>query len=212
MKPALILAVALCCVAGAVHGQSPNDVGTNPEAVPLVPGDPEGGPIPGCETCPPTGQQFFTFDPANTQLGRIFRDGIPSTCPFKVYPGNFNPGTTYLWGAETYHNFGPEACITVNWLVDVGGANCGVDAHGHIYAPTYDPTNQAANFLGDVGSSVTQPFMATVPADSDFVIVGSNTAGVNPCTYGYEVINVPCQIDPSLCEIPVELESFTIGR
>jgi hypothetical protein len=199
-------------VASALVAQTPNDVGTNPRPEPLVPGNPEGGPIPGCETCPPTGQQFFTFDPANTQLGRIFRDGIATTCANKPYPGNFNPATTYLWGAETYHNFGPAACITINWITDVGGANCGVEAHGHVYSPTYDPTNQGANFLGDVGSSVTQPFMVTVPADTDFVVVGTNTGAVNTCTYGYEVIDVPCQTDPGLCQIPVELQKFNVGR
>lgn len=211
MRRASVLAAALLLIAGAALAQTPNDVGTNPEPIPLVPGDPQGGTIPGCETCPPTGQQFFTFNPANTQLGRIFRDGIASTCANKAYPGPFNPGTTYLWGAETYHNFGPGACITVNWLVDTGGANCGTNAHGHVYSPTYDPANQSANFLGDVGSSVTQPFMVTVPADADFVVVGTNTSSAAACTYGYEIINVPCQTDPSLCEIPVELESFTIG-
>src|SRR5690606_3145021 len=33
------------------------------------------------------------FVEAGSQLGRLFRDGVATTCPNKPYPGNFNPAT-----------------------------------------------------------------------------------------------------------------------
>jgi len=197
-------------LASTAQAQSANDVGTNPVPIPLVPGGGvAGGPPPGCETCPPVGVQNSSFSGNNSQMGRLFRDAIAGTCANKPYPGLFNPGSTYYYEAFTYHNFGPAACITVNWDPNAGGNPCATNAHAKIHSPTYDPTNQGANFLNDVGSSLTQPFMATVPADADFVLVAENTASTATCTFAYEILNTPCQTDPSLCQIPVELESFS---
>jgi hypothetical protein len=117
-----------------------------------------------------------------TQLGRIFRDGIPSTCGNKAYPGIFSVGTNF--GYTVHGPYGPltqDTCITINF--DVG--TCGTDGHAIAYLGGYDPNNQAAGFLGDVGSSVSQPFMFTVPAGQSFSIVVTNTSSLVSCDYSF---------------------------
>jgi hypothetical protein len=207
MRKLALFALA-CLIAGAAAAQAPNDANVVPNPAPLPPPAPQGGPPPGCETCPPTGTQPQQFTGNNSETERLFRDGVPSTCANKPYPGPF--AASVFWDSFTYHNFGPAACITVSWNVDTGANPCGTNAHAKVYAPTYDNNNQSVNFLGDVGSSITQPFQVTVPADSDFVLVAENTASPATCTYAFEIQNVPCQTDPSLCQIPVELQSFEL--
>jgi hypothetical protein len=204
-----LVILVLGVLASTAQAQSANDVGTNPAPIPLVPGGVGQGGIPGCETCPPVGVQSSSFSGNNSQMGRLFRDAIAGTCANKAYPGTFNAATTYYYEAFVYHNFGPAACITVNWDPGAGGNPCTTNGHAKVYSPSYDPINQNLNFLSDVGSSLTQPFMATVPADADFVLVAENTAVAATCTFAYEILNTPCQTDPSLCQIPVELERFS---
>jgi hypothetical protein len=118
----------------------------------------------------------------STQLGRIFRDAIASTCGGKAYPGLFNAGTTY--GYTVHGSYGPltqDTCITINF--DVG--TCGTNAHASAYLGGYDPNNQAAGYLGDLGSSQSQPFMFTVPAGQSFSIAVTNTSGLASCNYSF---------------------------
>jgi hypothetical protein len=189
---ALLLAVALV---PAAFAQAPNDVNQ-----PATGGHHLAGPffpphVTGEVSCPPAGVVSTTFTGATTQDGRIFRDAIPSVCPSKVYPGNFGVGTTFNFEAFTYSNTSAApACVTVNFDPDtVGATPCATNAHASAYIGSYDPLNQAANFVGDVGSSLAQPFSFEVPANSDMVLVVTNTSAAAICTFGYEILNLPCE-------------------
>jgi hypothetical protein len=144
------------------------------------------------------------FSGSFTQDGRIFRDGIPSACPSKVYPGGFGAGTTFNYETYTYTNPTPNAaCITVNFNPDTAGATpCGPNAHASAYLGSYDPTNQAANYVGDVGSSLTQAFSFEVPGDTDFLVVVTNTSAAATCTFGFDIVGIPCEQQPSVLEVP----------
>ncbi len=131
---------------------------------------------------------------AGDQDGRIFRDGIATVCPNKPYPGNFNPGTIYNWTSILLYNNNPAAtCITINVDVDSGTLPCGTNGHGQVYqeagganmAP-YDPMDQATNFVGDVGSSASQPFSVTVDPGW-FEVVFTNTAAPDNCDFSFTI-------------------------
>lgn len=187
----LVLAGAFALGTAVVHAQSFNDNGT-----PVVPSgisidgpySPSGGPI-----CP-SGPVVSAFTGATTQLGRIFRDGVAAVCPVKAYPGIFNATTTYNYEAYTYSNTSAAAaCVTINFDPDTAGASpCATNAHMSAYVGSYDPNNQGTNFLGDVGSSVAQPFSVEIAANSNIVLVVSNTSAQAVCTFGFEVLNLPC--------------------
>lgn len=194
---ALLLAVALVPAVGA---QTANDVNqavtgghhlSGPFFAPEVTGE---GP-----SCPPAGVVSATFTGATSQDGRIFRDAIPSVCPTKAYPGIFGTGTQFNFETFTYSNTSAAAaCVTVNFDPDtVGATPCSTNAHMSAYIGSYDPANQAANFVGDVGSSLAQPFSFEVPANSDMVLVVTNTSAAAICTFGYEVLNLPCEEGPA---------------
>lgn len=191
------LALALLCAAtGSVYAQTANDNGApftrgnfNFGVVPTISTMQRGGPV-----CPPTGAVNAAFSGANTQLGRIFRDGVAGACPTKPYPGIFNSGTTYNYESFTYTNTGAApTCVTVNFNPDTAaGTPCATNAHASAYAGSYNPANQAANFLNDVGSSVTQPFLFEIPAGQNLVLVVSNTSAQAICNFEFEVLNLPC--------------------
>ena len=185
------LVAGLSMAALSVNAQAPNDNGTAGNLVPrhlTGPFEPYGGAV-----CP-AGPVIGEFTGATTQLGRIFRDGIASVCPVKAYPGIFNDTTVFNYETYTYDNTSAAAaCVTVNFDPDtVGGNPCATNAHMSAYLGSYDPTNQATNFLGDVGSSQAQPFNIEVAANSSLVLVATNTASQAVCTFGFEVVNLPC--------------------
>lgn len=129
-----------------------------------------------------------------TQSVRLFRDAIPSTCAGKACPGTFSAGT-FTTDAYTFSNdSGAPACVTVNFDPNTGAGPCGTAVHAIAYLGTYDPTNICLNYIGDVGSSVTQPFSFTVPAGQAFIIViGANSSGGGiGCTYAFSVVGDIC--------------------
>lgn len=128
------------------------------------------------------------------QLGRVFRDATPSTCPSKAYPGLFNAATSYGYTVHSYTIQGGAAtCLTVNFDPNSGGTPCGTNAHMSAYIGSYDPANQSANFVGDVGSSITQPFDFTVPAGATFRLVVTNTSSAATCNYQFSFTTSVCQ-------------------
>lgn len=147
-----------------------------------------------------------TFTGTHTQDGRLFRDGVPSDCANKPYPGNFNVGTTMNFETYNYPNPSPDpACVLINFDPNAGVNPCSVEAHLSAYAGSYDPLNQATNFLGDVGSSDTLPFLVTVPGATDLVILANNNTGQTVCDYTFDVIGVPCDLGPpppNVVEVP----------
>ena len=132
-----------------------------------------------------------SFADGTTQLGRIFRDAIPSACPGKAYPGIFNAGTTYNYEAYSFLNTGGDTCVEIAFNPDTAGSSpCSTNAHASAYLNAYDPGNQGANFLGDVGSSQTQSFFVEVPAGQTLIVVVSNTAAQATCDYAFDVIGM----------------------
>ncbi|MEO7794177.1 MAG: hypothetical protein ABIV06_05330 [Thermoanaerobaculia bacterium] len=186
------IAVVMMLVAGFASAEGPaNDVGiaVSPGAT-MGPGAPIGQGV----VCPPPGQATAAFTGNSTQDGRLFRDAIPSVCPSKVYPGQTGVGTTFNYETFTYPNTSAaSACVTVNFNPDtVAGTPCTANAHASAYLTSYDPTNQALNFVGDVGSSLTQPFSFEVPAATSMVLVVTNTIAAAICDFGFEIVNLPC--------------------
>jgi len=131
---------------------------------------------------------------SKTQLGRTFRDAVPSTCSGKPYPGLFNPANTYAYTTFGFRNEGDfPTCVQVNFDPNSGPAPCAAEAHATAYLGGYNPLDQAAGFLGDVGSSVTQPFSFVVPARNSFVIaVHSNNSPAPNCSFEFSIVNTGC--------------------
>lgn len=150
----------------------------------------------GGEICPLGVTITGTFSGANTQLGRIFRDGTPSTCTPEAYPGIFNEATTYNYETHTYANgSATDSCVVVQFDPNpVGGTPCGTNAHMSAYADSYNPISQSVNYLGDVGSSVTQPFSFTLPGGQDLVLAVSNTGAQAVCDYRFTVTQFVCPV------------------
>lgn len=182
---------AAVVVSGSALAQSANDAG-----LPAASRGPflVGGHAPDGTVVCPAGVVTTAFSGANTQDGRIFRDAIASNCPSKVYPGQFNVGTMFNYETFTYPNTSnAAACVTVNFDPDTAGPTpCTTNAHASAYIGAYDPTNQAANYVGDVGSSLAQPFSFEVPANTDMVLVVTNTSAAQVCNFAFEVVNLPC--------------------
>ncbi len=192
-----VLVLAMLVLAAPVWAQGPNDVGAPAQnGQSLGPGQP----APIGVTCPPAGVVSTAFTGATTQLGRIFRDGIAGVCPSKVYPGIFNAATTYNYETFTYTNTsGAAACVTVNFDPNTGpGTVCATNAHASAYIGSYNPAAQATNFVGDVGSSITQPFSFDVPAGQDMVLVVTNTSAQAICGFSFQVLNLPCSEEAEL--------------
>ena len=175
----------------AVMAQSANDAGISvvSRGVSLINAVPQ----PAGTVCP-VGIIAGAFTGTNTQDGRIFRDAVASTCPNKVYPGIFGAGTLFNFETYTFPNTSAAAaCVTVNFDPDTApGTPCATNAHMSAYAGSYDPVNQGTNFLGDVGSSLAQPFAIEVAANSDLVLVVSNTSAAAICDFAFEVVDLPC--------------------
>jgi len=156
------------------------------------------------------------------QSGRLFRDGIASACPGKAYPGNFNVGTNYGYHAIQFSNVSADpVCITVNVNVDGGAGPCGTNAHAMVYQSAnglddtpYDPADLGINFLGDIGSSITQPFSVTVNPGF-FEIVFSNTTSVSQCDVSFNITTAPgdsgaIQCDPTPPAPAVPMSSWPL--
>lgn len=133
-----------------------------------------------------------------TQQGRIFRDSVPSTCATpKAYPGIFNATTTYNYKTYALYNDGPARCITVNFDPSAGATPCTTNAHVSAYRGSYNPANQAANFIADVGSSVTQPFSFLAGDNEAIVLVVTNTSVADgACTFSFNSPELSSSLTP----------------
>ena len=149
------------------------------------------GPINGTFGTGDAGCPSFT---TGVQDGRIFRDGVASTCPSKAYPGIFNVGINFNYDAYTFvNNMAAAQCITVNFDPDTVSGACTTNAHASAYLTSYNPASQATNFVGDVGSSAAQPFSFEVPANGTFLVVVTNTTAQATCSYQFTVVgDVSC--------------------
>jgi hypothetical protein len=153
------------------------------------------------------------------QFDRILRNGIPASCPSKVWPGNWDPNTQYGYHTLQFSNCSSEpVCLTINVDVDAGGSPCGVNAHALVYQSVdgtnpepYDPNNQSANYLGDIGASETRPFSVTVNPGF-FEIVFANNFSISNCDVSFS-FSVPQEHTGAIkctCRESVPLHPWTI--
>ena len=131
-----------------------------------------------------------------TQLGRLSRNGISQAwIGTELYPGVINPTITYFYTAYeiTVPTDGQFLQIDINSL----SANTFVSA----YAGSYDPTNLAANWLGDQGSSgnfftdplnpsITDPsfFQVIAPGSTVWIVVNQTATGTSGLGDPYSIL------------------------
>jgi hypothetical protein len=125
----------------------------------------------GCEV---TGS-IDTGDP--TQTDRLFRSGIPQTCPASQLCAVFGDPTPHHYDAYTFTNTtGSTQCVTVDTNTPCTGTNFIFIA---AYLGSFDPANICTNWIGDSGFSPNpeQPFQFDLDDGQTVVIVVSE---VNP--------------------------------
>jgi hypothetical protein len=177
----------LVLVSADAFAQSSNDVGLDV--------DPIAGMPPGEDELSCAVAQSFTGNNSNNV--RLFRDGIPSDCPGKAFPGTHDVTGPYYYETFTHDNYSDETvCTTVNFDPNAGANPCGADAHASAYLYSFNPDNLAQNYIGDVGSSLTQPFSFDVPPFASMVLVVNNNFGQNMCDFAYEIVSLDCD-DPT---------------
>jgi hypothetical protein len=126
-----------------------------------------------------------------TQTDRLFRSGIPQTCPASTTCEVFGDPSPRHYDAYTFtNNTGATQCVTVDPTTECVGTNYIFVA---AYLGSFDPNNICANWIGDSGSSPdpTQPpvtFMFEVPNGQTFVVVVSEvTPGAGCPAYMFTV-------------------------
>ncbi len=98
---------------------------------------------------------------------RMFRDGVPSVCsPSKTCPGPYSSGTFHYDAYQFLNSGSSPACVTVMFTT-----NCGTDVFAAAYQGTFSPTDICAGYLGDIGSSTSQPFSFMVPGGACFSVI-----------------------------------------
>jgi hypothetical protein len=157
-------AVAAACVVG-------------PPPTPTPSGTPSG--------CQVTGS-IDTGDP--TQTDRLFRSGIPQTCPPTTTCATFGDGLPHHFDEYTFTNTtGATQCVTVDTDTACTGTNFIFIAS---YLGSFDPANICTNWIGDSGSSpdigVPAPFSFDLDDGQTVVIVVSEVTPDAGCP-GYTV-------------------------
>lgn len=111
-----------------------------------------------------------------TQDGRLARDGNPSNAgqPPKAFPGNFDQGTPYHFDLYSVTNTtGATTAFSVVLTLQDDSLALPFSV---AYLGSFDPTNIATNYLGDVGSSPqnsgeSTAFSVLVPAGATLDLV-----------------------------------------
>src|SRR4029077_559440 len=130
--------------------------------------------------CQVTGS-IDTGDP--TQTDRLFRSGIPQTCPASTTCAIFGDPTPRHYDSYTFTNTtGATQCVTVNTDTACTGTNFTFVA---AYLGSFDPNNICTNWIGDSGSSpdvgVPVPFSFNVDNGQTFVVVISEVTPNSGC-------------------------------
>ena len=163
----------------------------------------------------------WTVGTGTVTNGRLYRDGVASTCGGKAYPGL--SGGTFNYDRYNFMNeASAAACVTVTITIN----NSPTYLHPSAYQGSFDPTNRGATYKGDTGSSPTNgvptSFGFTIAAGQAFIIIieeayagactganytftvsGSICPDVLPCAENFETVTPPA--------LPVEkVETFTV--
>jgi hypothetical protein len=116
-----------------------------------------------------------------TQTDRLFRSGIPQTCPASTTCAIFGDPTPHHYDAYTFTNTtGAPQCVTVDTNTACTGTNFVFIA---AYLGSFDPTNICTNWIGDSGSSPNpeQAFSFDVNDGDTFVLVVSEVTPEAGC-------------------------------
>src|SRR5918996_756019 len=115
-----------------------------------------------------------SIDPSDpTQIDRLFRSGVPQTCPASTTCEVFGDPVPRHYDSYTFTNTtGATQCVTVDTNTACTGTNFIFIA---AYLGSFDPNNICANWIGDSGSSPDpqQPFQFNVDNGQTFVVVVS---------------------------------------
>lgn len=98
---------------------------------------------------------FQAGDPTFTS-GRLFRDGVASTCAVpKVCPGNTAVGSSFRYRTYTFtEGSGSAQCVTITHTNN-GGAGA---PHLSIHSGAFDPANICTGYMADEGGSPNPTF------------------------------------------------------
>ena len=128
---------------------------------------------------------------SGTQSGNVLVNGQQSVCgTAKPFPGIVNPTVTFNFDQYSFTNNGPAACVTFAIETTCSGNS---QLFAVAYLGSYDPTNLAKNYLGDLGmtSPGSKTFSVDVPANATVVLVVQRF--VSPCNlYNVTVTGVNC--------------------
>jgi len=121
------------------------------------------------------------LDGTTTQVDRITRNGVASTCgSAKPFPGMAGTATTY--NVTTYEYVAPSTgCLTIAR----SAVTCASQRNLHlaVYQKAYDPTAQQALYLGDKGSSNdTSTIGIDVVKGRTYVLVAMNALNQEACS------------------------------
>ena len=151
-----------------------------------------------------------TIDDTQLVDGRIFRDGIPSDCSGKAFPGVFATGVDFGYTVHGPYVAESTGCVTVNFDPDTVVGACTTNAHAQAFLDDFvgDWAIDELNYLGDVGSSLAQPFSFPINAGESFVIAVTNTSSVQACNYHFDftydlVGEAPAPVVSAGCTLPV---------
>jgi hypothetical protein len=127
-----------------------------------------------------------------TQLDRLFRSGIPQTCPASTSCAVFGDPVPRHYDSYTITNTtGATQCVTVDTDTGCTGTNFIFIA---AYLGSFDPNNICTNWIGDSGSSpdigVPAPFSFNLDDGQTAVIVVSEVTPEAGCA-GYTVTVSP---------------------
>ena len=149
--------------------------GPPPSPTPTPSGTPSG--------CVVTGS-IDTGDP--TQTDRLFRSGIPQTCPASTTCATLGDGLPRHYDEYTFTNTtGVTQCVTVDTNTACTGTNF---IFVGAYLGSFDPANICTNWIGDSGSSPNpdQPFQFDLDDGQTVVVVVSEVTPDAGCA-GYTV-------------------------
>ena len=144
---------------------------------------PTPSPSPTCTPIVVTGS-IDTGDP--TQTDRLFRSGVPQTCPASTSCATFGDGLPRHYDSYTFTNTtGATQCVTIDTNTACTGTNF---IFIGAYLGSFDPANICTNWIGDAGSSPNpdQPFQVDVDNGQTLVVVVSEVTPDAGCP-GYTV-------------------------
>jgi hypothetical protein len=128
------------------------------------------------------------------QTGRLFRDGITSSCESPKACSIFTNTGLRTFDAWTFRNTGnTDACVRVDFQSNCGTAN-GIQSEA--YLGNFDPNNICTNYLADFGFSLifsNASYSFIVPAGATFTVVfNENDPGTGCPNYKFTLSGIPC--------------------